>query len=131
MQMCISLFTLMVGVFVHPELVIEPGINQLGAALLVLIATIGITFSLQAVFADRPATDVSIRVILAAFALLILLCPENRIATVACLPVIVFIGYWLVRRRAVGGVAEVAPADLLPANPVPVPVVDTERGRMS
>jgi TRAP-type uncharacterized transport system fused permease subunit len=61
LQICVSLFTLMAGVLVHPELVIEPGINQLGAALLVLVATIGITFSLQAVFADRPATDVSIR----------------------------------------------------------------------
>ena len=71
LQICISLFTLMAGVFVHPGLVIEPGINQLGAALLVLVATIGITFSLQAVFADRPAPDVSIRLILAAFALLL------------------------------------------------------------
>jgi len=32
MQICISLFTLMVAVFVHPELVIKPGLDQIGAA---------------------------------------------------------------------------------------------------
>ncbi len=34
-QICVSLFTLMVGVFVHPELVIKPGLEQIGAAYLV------------------------------------------------------------------------------------------------
>jgi hypothetical protein len=99
----------------------------------VLIATIGITFSLQAVFADRRAIDLPIRLILAAFALLVLLCPENRIATAACLPVLALIGYWLIWRRAAGGVAEepAAAADLLPATPMMAAVVDTERGRMS
>ena len=53
LQICVSLFTLMAGVFVHPELVIEPGVGQFGAALLILVATIGITFSLQALFSDR------------------------------------------------------------------------------
>jgi len=130
LQICVSLFTLMAGVFVHPELVVEPGVSQLGAALLVLVATIGITFSLQAVFADRTAIDASFRLILAAFALLVLLCPDNRIATAACPPVLVLIGYWLVRRRAIGGVAEPRP-DLIPVAPTIAPLVDTERGRMS
>ena len=130
LQICVSLFTLMAGVFVHPELVIEPGVGQFGAAVLVLVATIGITFSLQAVFADRAAIDVPVRLILAAFALLVLLCPDYRIATAACLPVLVLIGYWLLRRRTVGGVAQVAPG-LLPVGPIMAPIVDTERGRMS
>jgi len=130
LQICVSLFTLMAGVFVHPELVIEPGVGQFGAAVLVLVATIGITFSLQAVFADRAAIDVPVRLILAAFALLALLCPDYRIATAACLPVLVLIGYWLLRRRTVGGVAQVAPG-LLPVGPIMAPIVDTERGRMS
>ena len=50
LQICVSLFTLMAGVFVRPELVIEPGWEQMEAAYLILIATIGITFSLQARF---------------------------------------------------------------------------------
>ena len=66
LQICVSLFTLMAGVFVHPELVIEPGIAQFGAAGLILTATIGITFSLQARFADSVPVDVAIRLVLAA-----------------------------------------------------------------
>src|SRR5204862_143121 len=40
LQICVSLFTLMAGVFVHPALVIEPGFDQFGAALLILVSTI-------------------------------------------------------------------------------------------
>ena len=38
---------------------VEPGLGQIGAALLILVSTIGITFSLQARFADRTAVDLS------------------------------------------------------------------------
>src|SRR6185437_11055981 len=72
LQICVSLFTLMAGVFVHPQLVVEPGLDQFGAAILILIATIGITFSLQAVFFDKPAIDIPARLLLAALALLVL-----------------------------------------------------------
>jgi len=101
-QICVSLFTLMVGVFIHPELVIEPGVGQLGAALLIAISTVGITFGLQARFADRRAADVVARLVLAAFALLALLDPDGTVATLACLPVLLMIGYWLVYRRRLG-----------------------------
>src|SRR5262249_48250538 len=103
LQICVSLFTLMAGVFVHPELVIEPGFDQFGAALLVLVSTIGITFSLQAVFHDSPVVDRAIRAVLAAFALVALLCPGYGIATAACIPVLLMIGYWLVVRRGAEG----------------------------
>jgi len=79
--------------------VIKPGLDQLGAALLVLIATIGITFSLQARFADRRAPDVALRLVLAAFGLLALLDPDTAVASLACLPVLLGIGYWLAFRR--------------------------------
>ena len=32
-QICVSLFTLMAGVFVHPELVVKPGLDQYGGCL--------------------------------------------------------------------------------------------------
>ncbi len=66
LQICISLFTLMAGVFVRPELVIEPGLHQMGAALLILVPTIGLTFSMQAHFSDRAKIDIPIRIGLAA-----------------------------------------------------------------
>jgi TRAP-type uncharacterized transport system fused permease subunit len=99
-QICVSLFTLMVGVFVHPALVIEPGVQQFAAAFLVGVATIGITFSLQASFSDRPLIDRSVRLALAAVALVVLLDATATVATVGCVPVLLTIGYWFLYRRA-------------------------------
>jgi TRAP transporter 4TM/12TM fusion protein len=131
LQICVSLFTLMAGVFVHPKLVIEPGLDQFGAALLVLVATIGITFSLQAAFSDRRWIDIPVRLALAAFALLVLLCPEERIAAAACLPVLLLIGYWLLRRRGPSVAADPASVEPVLAPALTAPVMDIERGRMS
>jgi TRAP transporter 4TM/12TM fusion protein len=129
LQICVSLFTLMAGVFVHPELVIEPGLDQLAAAALILVATLGITFSLQARFAESGPADTAARLVLAALSLLALLCPDERIGVAACVPVVGLIGYWLANRRnvPVGNTAESEPE----VGSVTVePIVDTERGRM-
>ena len=98
-QICVSLFTLMVGVFIHPDLVIEPGLKQLGAAYLVGTATIGITFSLQATYAERRAVDLVTRLCLAAVALFVLFSSDVTLATMASFIVVGFIAYWVVRRR--------------------------------
>jgi TRAP-type uncharacterized transport system fused permease subunit len=129
LQICVSLFTLMAGVFVRPELVIEPGLNQLGAGALILIATIGITFSLQADFSDQQWTDRLVRMALAASALVVLLHPNVQVAILACAPVLLLIGYWLARRRGLHKLGDI-PGVAEPAL-VSVPqIVDTERGRM-
>jgi TRAP-type uncharacterized transport system fused permease subunit len=108
MQICISLFTLMVAVFVHPELVVAPGLDQIGAALLVGISTIGISFSIQARFPEARLADLAIRAALAAFALTALFVPEYGIASAACVPVLTLIGYWVIyRRKAEAGEPEV------------------------
>jgi TRAP transporter 4TM/12TM fusion protein len=97
LQICVSLFTLMAGVFIRPELVIEPGWQQMTAALLILVATIGITFSLQAHFAERTMIDYAVRLALAACALVVLLHPSEEVAGLLCLPVVATIGTWLWR----------------------------------
>jgi TRAP transporter 4TM/12TM fusion protein len=112
MQICISLFTLMVAVFVHPELVVKPGLAQIGAALLVGIATIGMSFSFQARFSDARPVDLSVRVVLAAFALVALFVPNYSIASAACVPVLAAIGYWILyRRKLEAGEPEVVELD--------------------
>jgi TRAP transporter 4TM/12TM fusion protein len=130
LQICVSLFTLMAGVFVHPELVIEPGVAQFGAAGLILTATIGITFSLQARYADSVPGDISIRLVLAALSLLVLLCADDRIAIAACVPVLILIGYWLVRRRDTFYVRGEGLEPVVAAAMRVPQIVDTERGRM-
>ena len=98
-QICMSLFTLMAGVFVHPELVVKPGLDQLGAAYLVTVSTIGITFSVQASYSDRRLADGLIRLGLAAVSLYILFSTNDTLSTLASVIMLGAIAYWLVVRR--------------------------------
>jgi TRAP transporter 4TM/12TM fusion protein len=130
LQICVSLFTLMAGVFVHPALVIEPGVAQFGAAGLVLTATIGITFSLQARYADSVSADIAVRLLLATLSVLVLVCPDERIAFAACVPVLILIGYWLVRRRQFAYDRGESLNSVVATQTPAVQIHDTERGRM-
>lgn len=106
---CVGLFVLMAGVFTRPELVLKPGVAQLGAMGLILVATIGVTFSIQARFTERRALDVLARIFLAAFALIVLFHPDRQIAIAACVPVALYVGYWILRRR---GIPALGPASV-------------------
>lgn len=99
LALCVSLFMLMAGVFVRPELVLEPGLPQLGAAVLVLVATIGAVFSLQAQFSEFRVLDVVVRLGLAAISLVVLMHPSMQAASLAGVGVLVLVAYWLARRR--------------------------------
>jgi TRAP-type uncharacterized transport system fused permease subunit len=99
LQLCVSLFMLMAGVFVRPELVLEPGLAQLGAMALILIATIGITFSIQARFTEARPTDLAVRLVLAATALLVLFSPSELAGALAGIPVLALVGYWFLHRQ--------------------------------
>jgi TRAP-type uncharacterized transport system fused permease subunit len=96
---CVGLFILMAGVFTRPELVIEPGLAQIGAMVLILTATVGVTFSLQATFVDHRALDALLRIVLAAFAMVVLFHPERQLAWLATIAVGLFVVYWVMRRR--------------------------------
>jgi TRAP-type uncharacterized transport system fused permease subunit len=98
---CISLFILMVGVFTRPELVLEPGVAQIGAMLLLMVTTIGVSFSIQAQFAESRALDLALRIVLAAVAMVVLFHPDQQVAAMACVGVGLFVGYWILRRRNV------------------------------
>ena len=100
--LCGSLFVLMAAVFLRPEIVLEPGLAQLAATGLVLAATVGLTFSVQARFASNLLLDIAARVVLAGFALIALAHPDLWVAAVSCVPVALFAGYWLLRRRGDG-----------------------------
>ncbi|HSF20743.1 MAG TPA: TRAP transporter fused permease subunit [Burkholderiales bacterium] len=114
---CVSLFVLMAGVFTRPELVLEPGIAQLGAMFLITVATVGITFSIQARFAERREIDVPLRLALAAAALVVLLHPDRQLAWITCIAVGLFVGYWILRRRNVSVIARAGAARAAAARP--------------
>jgi TRAP transporter 4TM/12TM fusion protein len=99
LQLCVCLFTLMAGVFVRPELVVTPGLEQFVAAALILIATVGVTFSIQARFSDARTTDLLLRGALAAVALIVLFHPDELIAALFGVLVLAAIAYWFLRRQ--------------------------------
>jgi TRAP-type uncharacterized transport system fused permease subunit len=124
-QICVSLFTLMAGVFVHPELVVKPGMEQMAAAYLVLTATLGITFSLQGTFLASNVPDRLCRVVLAAISLYVLFSFNDTLATLGSLLILAAIAYWIVyRRKIVQG--EIPPVVVKPgalsAQPANVPL---------
>ncbi len=125
MQICVSLFTLMVGVFVHPELVVKPGLDQMGAAYLVLVATVGITFSLQATYSETRSLDLAVRGVLAAMALFILFSFNDIASDFVSVAVLGFIAYWFVyRRKIVTAMPPPATAEFertLATAPIPTP----------
>src|SRR5688572_15284844 len=98
-QICVCLFVLMAGVFTRPELVLEPGLAQLGAMALLLTATIGVSFSIQAQFSGNRGLDLMLRAALAAVTMVVLFHPDQKIAAACCVPVGLFVGYWVLRRR--------------------------------
>jgi TRAP transporter 4TM/12TM fusion protein len=98
-QICVSLFTLMVGIFIHPELVVEPGIDQMGAAYLVMVSTLGITFTLQANYSETRAVDLGVRGVLMAMSLYILTSFNDIASDIVSVGVLAMIAYWFVYRR--------------------------------
>ena len=120
--LCSSLFVLMAAVFLRPEIVLEPGIAQLAATGLVLAATVGLTFSLQARFASNPVADVAARLLLAACSLVALAHPDPWYAVLACIPIAGFAAYWLVRRREAGHHSRSNRIPAVRAHPGPIPL---------
>lgn len=98
-QLCCVLFLLMGGVFARPELVIEPGMAQLGAMFLLMAGTVGIQFSIQAKYSDKRGRDVVARIALAGFSLIVIFHPSTRLAIMAIVPIGVLVGYWFLQQR--------------------------------
>jgi TRAP-type uncharacterized transport system fused permease subunit len=129
-QICVSLFTLMVGIFIHPELVAEPGIDQMGAAYLVMVATLGITFTLQANYSETRAVDLSVRIVLAAMSLYILTSFNDIASDIVSVGVLAVITFWLVYRRKI--VADTEPEVVeIDSSMAPSPAGSAALGRMN
>jgi uncharacterized membrane protein len=87
------------GVFARPELVMEPGVAELGAMLLLMGGTVGVVFSLQAKFSDKKVRDVALRLVLAGFSLIVIFHPSTPLAVMAIAPIGFFVGYWVLQHR--------------------------------
>jgi TRAP transporter 4TM/12TM fusion protein len=93
-KLCSALFVLMGGVFARPELVIEPGVQQIGAMLLLMVGTVGVMFSIQAQFSENMWRDIAMRSLLFTLALVVIFHPNTRYALMAIVPIGLFAWYW-------------------------------------
>jgi hypothetical protein len=59
---------------------------------------LGLTFVLQARFSERLAHDIGARAVLGVFVLIVLFHPNLGWAAAACLPVLLAIAWWYVKR---------------------------------
>jgi TRAP transporter 4TM/12TM fusion protein len=92
-EMCLPLLLLMVAVFTRPDLVVEPGIPQLGAFALVLVGTLAVVGSLHA------PVSLPIRVLLGGLALAVIAYPDKLVAALIALVAAALIAYAYVRAR--------------------------------
>ncbi|MBM4330750.1 MAG: TRAP transporter permease [Deltaproteobacteria bacterium] len=98
-QLCSALFVLMGGVFARPELVLQPGMAQLGAMGLLMAGTVGMQFSMQAKYSNKRGRDVVARIALAGFSLIVIFHPSTRWAVMAIVPIGLLVGYWFLQQR--------------------------------
>jgi TRAP-type uncharacterized transport system fused permease subunit len=99
LSLCIGLFVLIGAIFAKPQLVLEPGIDQILAFALVLAGTVGLAFSLQATFSTNRMYDLPARLVLAGLSIAVILSPDMRVAAVFVAPVAAFVIYWILRCR--------------------------------
>jgi TRAP transporter 4TM/12TM fusion protein len=107
-QMCLPLFILMAAVFTRPELVVEPGVQQLFAFALVLVATLGLVCSVHGQYNRKGRLDLLVRLGLAMFSVAAVLVPSDTLAAAAALPAAALIIYGFVRSRKTAPVYQTA-----------------------
>lgn len=98
-QICLPLFVLMGAVFTRPELVIEPGLQQLFAFALVFIGTLGLVCSVHGEYSANGSLDVALRLALAIVSLAAALLPNDALATAAAVPTLALVVYGFYRSR--------------------------------
>ena len=106
---CSSLFVLMVATFTRPELVLEPGLEQMKALVLVAVAAASLCFALQAPFSEHRAVDLTLRLAMFALGALVLVHPSRTVAWLACAPAAAMMLWWLLLRRRHLGLETRAP----------------------
>ncbi len=103
MGLCLPLLVLTAAVFTRPALVLEPGLPQLGAAVLTGIGILGLTLALQGQLHRARMTDRGLRLLLAALSLGAILHPADTLAGACALASVALAGACLLRHRAGSG----------------------------
>lgn len=102
LKICLPLYILMFAVFARPEIVVEPGLEQLAAGALVMAGTVGAVFGIQGRFSKRVAADAPLRLLLCLLASVVLFHPNERLATLALAPMLGLTAFGFYRMRRLG-----------------------------
>lgn len=96
LKICLPLTLMTFAIFARPEMVTTTGWPQFAAALLVIIGVCGVAFAMFGRTSTNVALDIGLRLVLAVFALVTLLHPEDNLArmTVVVTAIGVVAGVW-------------------------------------
>lgn len=103
-QICLPLFVLMGAVFTRPELVVEPGVQQLFAFALVLVGTLGLVCSVHGIYSEKKSLDVFLRSVLALLSLAAVVVPDRPLAAVAAVLAAALVVYGFFQSRQIASV---------------------------
>ncbi|MFN2364117.1 MAG: TRAP transporter large permease subunit, partial [Halarsenatibacteraceae bacterium] len=95
LQYCLPLLVLMFAVFTRPDMVVEVGRQQLLAVIIVMIGTIGLTFSIHAKYLFKKKFDLLLRALIFIVSAAVIFYPSMTIAYIMIVPTLGFIGFGL------------------------------------
>ena len=114
LKICAPITLMTFAIFTRSDMVVNPGWPQIGATILVLISTCGITFAMFGRYMEGTAADIGLRVLLAAVSFVVMFHPDERTSTAVAVVVLAAIGVGIWRHR------QIAPPKTVPA-PGPAP----------
>jgi hypothetical protein len=103
LKICLPITLMTFAIFTRSDMVTTPGWTQIGDCILVLIGTSGVTFAMFGRYLDSKGGDLMLRGMLALFALVTLLHPDEATATAVGAATLggTLVGIW--RHRLIAG----------------------------
>jgi TRAP-type uncharacterized transport system fused permease subunit len=80
LKICLPITLMTFAIFTRSNMVVNPGWMQIADTILVLIATLGITFSMFGRCARNPNVDIALRLVLAAVAFVVMFHPSAAVS---------------------------------------------------
>jgi TRAP transporter 4TM/12TM fusion protein len=109
LKICAPITLMTFAIFTRSDMVVTPGWPQIGATVLVLVGTCGVTFAMFGRWMTSPGPDVFARIVLAAAALTTLFHPSNTVSWALGLVVLAATVFGIWRHR------QIAPPKAAPA----------------
>jgi TRAP-type uncharacterized transport system fused permease subunit len=101
LKICLPITLMTFAIFARQNMVVNPGWMQIADTLLVLIATLGITFAMFGRCAANPNIDIALRIVLAAIAFVVMFHPNAVVSTVVGVVVVLGLIWGIARHQVI------------------------------